>query len=453
MQSTTYGTGSLIHNNAGITATAERYLPGAVSAWHMISAPVGGMEITNSSWHPDLNNPGMHTEDFFMWYEPGIWVNFKNQDGSGGIPSFPVANSSNNFITGRGYLMNYYSANPTKEFEGPLNYGGIQVPLEKSNTTPPNWQGVWDEAQAGWNLIGNPYASGLNWNAVVKTDILAEAYAQVYDPNRVGSPGYQVVNDISSGQGFFVLAVADDVTLSLSNTQQIHGGTYLKQETVSAGDMLVLRVSNDEFFDEARIFLNPSSSFDHDFYDASKLFSFHPDVPQIYTQASGGRWLTINSIPSIAEAYHIPVSLKVPSDGLMSITLSEAVGEFSSQTIILHDKFNNTDHNLTEMPTFYFTANACDTLHRFELKFGALGVSELSGRNSLLAYVKDNYLFIMNQGSGVAIIEIFNTSGQLIGHKQIGIGLQHIPVTFPRGAYLLRMISSQEVATGKIVIQ
>ncbi|MDZ7775131.1 MAG: hypothetical protein U5L09_05700 [Bacteroidales bacterium] len=313
-------------------AIVQRYLPGKASAWHMISPPVNSMSITGSDWAPVTD------EDLYLWHEPdpGTWVNYKNTTTE---PTFATVNAGDNFIAGRGYIVNYNMDDPTNNFESNgLNTGNVNITLAKSTTKSWNWS-------AGWNLIGNPYPSGLDWNVVTKTDIVTENYAHVYNPNKAGGEGYEQVNgDIAPGQGFFVQAASDQAVLALEPSQQVHTTTQTFMK--SGADQLVLRLSNDSNYDETKIILNEASTPEHDFYDATKLFSFDPAIPQLYSLTASSRKLAINSVSAISELTVIPLSVKVQGSGIMSVQLTEAEGAFEGQEIILHDMLTNIQHKL-----------------------------------------------------------------------------------------------------------
>jgi len=429
--SVTFGTGG--------KAIVQRYMPGAVSAWHMISSPVNGMAITASDWAPESN------EDLFLWNEPspGTWVNFKNTTVS---PTFSETNPDNNFVEGRGYIVNYYEANPTYNFEsGSLNQGNINITLAKSSAKSWIWSG-------GWNLIGNPYPSGLNWDVVIKTG-LEEVYAQVYNPNKSSGAGYDQVTTIASGQSFFVLAATDGAVLNLLTSQQVHvtaEQNFFKQQ--ASEDKLVLRITSGQYYDETKILINEASSPEHDFYDATKLFSFNPQVPQLCSQITDGRGLAINSIPAISETMTIPLSIKVQGNSIMSISMTEIAGVFEGQTIYLHDLLTNTITKLSETPTYNFIANSNDNPDRFLLKFGALDINEFPGNSLLNAYMKGNLLYIHNPDAVVAQVEVYNIMGQPILSKEIGQGLQNIPLYVAPGTYIVMMRTNKAIAKRKVFV-
>jgi len=429
--SVTMGTGNAI---------VQRYMPGADSAWHMISSPVNGMAITGSDW-----DPGDY-EDLFLWSEPspGTTVSFKNTTIS---PTFNETNPGDNFVTGRGYIAVYYSLNPTNNFvSGSLNQGDINITLAKSTAKRWDWSG-------GWNLIGNPYPSGLDWSAVTKDNIVTESSAQIYDPNRDGGEGYVIISGtIAPGQGFFVQAVSNNAILALHPSQQVHttGQSFLKQQ--ASEDKLVLRITSGEYYDETKILIHEASSHEHDFHDATKLYSFNPQVPHLCSQITSGRGLAIHSIPAISETMTIPLSIKVQGNSIMSISMTEIAGVFEEQTIYLHDLLTNTITKLSEIPTYNFIANSNDNPDRFLLKFGVLDINEFPDNNLLNAYVNNNLLYIDNPDAIVAQVEVYNIVGQPILSKEIGQGLQSIPLNVAPGTYIVMMRTDMAIATRKIFI-
>jgi len=119
IQSTASGTGSLIHETAGVDATAERYIPKYVSGltgWHYLSAPVAAQPIRPEFVASPTPDPD---DDFYKFSEPQyIWINTKDDEGNWDN------NFENNFVVGRGYAV-AYADNVTKVFEGDLNAGDL----------------------------------------------------------------------------------------------------------------------------------------------------------------------------------------------------------------------------------------------------------------------------------------------------------------------------------------
>ncbi len=61
-------------------------------------------------------------------------------------------------------------------------------------------------------------------------------------------------------------------------------------------------------------------------------------MPQVYTRTSDGINVAVNSIPRNGEVLSIPLSIKVPANGTMTISLEDTEGAFASRAIYLHDQ-------------------------------------------------------------------------------------------------------------------
>jgi hypothetical protein len=435
LQSSASGTGSLIHNNTGVAATVQRYLPGAAAAWHGISAPVSGMDILASEWYPGAD------EDLYLWSEaaPGWWVNVKNQDGSGGTPDFPTANGGNDFAMGRGYIVNYNSANPTKSFAGQLNAGELQVPLLYNSSKLWEWE-------AGWNLVGNPYASGLNFNTINKSN-LAEDYAQVYDPNKDGGEGYVTATTIAAGQAFFVKAANSAAFLGLQTTDQLHGGTFYKNQT-AANDKLLLRLSNDTYYDETQLLLKAGSQAGYDYYDASKIYSLNNEIPQLSSRVDQ-RPLLINSIPQLSPSTIVPLRLLIPANGEYTLEAQTIEGAFEQEGLFVSDLETGLIHDLKES-AYTFTAKGGDT-DRLQIQFEVVGLSETENVNAK-AWYANNHIHI-NGVTGTYTVQLTDLSGRFLFSREAELKLtDQFAVLLEPGVYLLVLNGEKQTQTLKVQV-
>jgi len=282
--SSSSGTGSLIIkgdlSNSG-TITSQCYLPGSAQAWHMISAPVTTSIVANS-WNPGGD------DDFYAWLEtsPGVWVNYKN---SGTSPTFAEVNGSDNFVSGKGYLVAYNSVNPTKSFTGTLNTGSKSFPLANT-ASGKDWTYV-----SGWNLMGNPYSSSIDWSEADHTEssLFQDVYAYMYDPNESGGSFVYVDGSGSNAyipphQGFFVIAkqAANGQSFTFTHSMQTHGDGSNVHKQKDDENNLTLLLSSDNYYDKTELCQVDASSWSRDRYDALKMFSYNSEVPQLFTISS-----------------------------------------------------------------------------------------------------------------------------------------------------------------------
>jgi autotransporter-associated beta strand protein len=440
------GTGSLIVNGSIAGAgsfSLERYMPQAAQTWHYMSAPVNGSISANGF------NPG-GAEDFFTWSEssPGTWVNYKNTTES---PTFAEANGSD-FVKGRGYLVAYTGTDPIKTFNtGTLTTGNVDIQLKRSAAK--SWT-----YEPGWNLLGNPYTSGIDWNLANRTRF-EDNFAYVYDPNKNGGAGFVNINGgnpnayIAANQGFYV-RVADgynNQNFTFTSGMQVANGAFMKQQTME--DQLVLKLSFGDYFDKTYIQINAESSAVRDKNDALKLFSYDANVPQLFSKSSNDVMLAVNSFPELNENTQIAIGLRTPAQGTYSIEVAESSNVFHANSLYLKDQKLNIMHNLSQNPIYFFTSAEGDDPNRFLLHFGLVSVGEQLPTETLQAYAYNDRLFV-NSSLEMASLSVYDLQGRLLLQRQINeSGLQSVEMEMPAGVYIVRLQNTQQSKSVKIVVQ
>lgn len=215
--------------------TVERFIPSGKRAFRLLSPAVTTTNFISGNWQQqthitggasggfdatETNNPSMFTYD--------------NQAAQGVSGWTPIANTnSTNLTAGVGYRVlirgdrtasnitaasaDSMNAAITLSATGTLRTG--TVTLNSSST--PSINNTTNSVTNGYSLVGNPYQSAVDWNAVTKSGIDATYWA--WDPNMgttaqrgryvsfngttnnyVGTPPSQVGQFIQPGQAFFV---------------------------------------------------------------------------------------------------------------------------------------------------------------------------------------------------------------------------------------------------------
>jgi hypothetical protein len=151
--------------------------------------------------------------------------------------------TSANMNTGVGYAVQSEGAEALQStFSGPINQGAVTV----NTYFNPNFGtdgSTWDTDE-GDNLVGNPYASAIDWDKVITDEDNSKVEGTVYIWNQDSAEvGYNNVSDyiqynlsggvgdippntasgkIASGQGFFIRA-SEASTITFKPTHQING--------------------------------------------------------------------------------------------------------------------------------------------------------------------------------------------------------------------------------------
>ena len=453
IQSTSSGTGSLIINgtlsNSG-TITTYSYFPGSTLwNWHMISAPVLSMDISESNFIVD---PAANY-DFYAWDEPtpGTWSNYKNESV---VPIFNTINGGDNFVPGKGYLVAYNEANPTKTYTGTLNTGNQTFTLKNSGSK--SWTYV-----TGWNLIGNPYSSSIDWNLATRTQF-QDNYAYAYNPNKDGGAGYEEINGantnayIAPHQGFFVLATTDanDESFTFTNSIQTHGDGSNIYKNTNNDDALILRLAYNNYYDETSIMLDEQSTFNRDCRDALKMFSFDNAVPQLYCFSDNEIPLAVNSMPEITTQKSIPLGMHLPEQGIFTISISQPSISIGLAGIYLEDHVQNTIHKLSESD-YSFVAESGDINDRFTIHFGIVGIDEsISQVSKIQTYASNNTLYILNPNQKRGTVTIYNLTGQKVTtFKLTGETRQQQQLNIADMINIVKIQTNDEVISEKVIFK
>lgn len=435
------GTGSLIHGNSGVNATVERYFAGS-EQWRLTSSPVVNQTILDiNNWTPVGTYENGHGYDFYAWHETSsTWLNQKVS-----------ANNITHFTPGIGYLVSFQASNQTKNFSGELNVGNVNVTVTRMSSG----------AYSGANLIGNPYASGIDWNLANRV-LFNDDFAYVYDrtTNEEGlTEGYLPVDGdspnafIAAHQGFFVIKKDNgSSTFTFTDAMKRHGGVFTKK--LSTDNNLELSLSTGSYLDKTTLRLREDASFDRDRSDAVKMFSYNSHMPQIFSQTANNVQVAINSIPQINENAMISLGVVIPQQtGHHTIKLNNAGEAFKSYSIYLEDLSTGTQHNLSETPAYHFHSASGTFTNRFKLYFGALSVNEKPTLPSLQAHVAAGQLHVFNL-KGAVQLEIYDLAGRrLQQHSIMADGTYTRPLALPAGVYVVRATSEQSSKAVKVIVQ
>jgi len=300
----------------------------------------------------------------------------------------------------------------------------------------------------GWNLVGNPYPSYVDWDAKgwTKTNISDAIYLSVNSSTWASYVGGVGTNGgsrfIAPGQGFFVQVVGNGSgTMSMNDSIRVHNTASFFKNPVDK--LLRLTVSGNEFSDEAiiRFLADATSGFD-DNYDAMKLFGDEGDAAQIYSV--GSTPLSINSLPEINA---VKVGIRVKSNGVFTINASEANG---LPDITLEDTKTGVFTDLKKNPyTFDFTSG--ENEERFILHFGTLAVNENEFEADNI-YAANSKVVVDLPYQTNANIFIYNISGQLIASAPAVQGMNRFSL-MNSGNYIVKLITDKSLQVKKVWVK
>ncbi len=424
----------------------ERYISGAPQ-WHNIGLPISGSiaDIT-SSGYPD---PNASLGGDFVRYNEATAGDIDQGWESSKLPFSAIADT-------QGYTFWTRTAdnNRTLQVTGALNTSNVSFPITRTVQN-----GLADD---GWNLVNNPYASQIAWDALnaggwSSSGIDATIYVwngSAYNPH-IGS------GVIASGQSFWVHANAASPTLTATQAVKTSSAATFFREGEDKINDLTIKLKDTANVDLTRVrFMdNAIEEFDSE-YDGYKLKN---DIYNLSSITQAGMDLSINTIP-LVENYRV-VKLNITNIGAGSYELEfEDVSSFDIE-ITLVDHFLDKEEVLKDGYVYDFTVTS-DTLsygsERFEVIFGkeqiitAVNTAELSDHTIKLFPnpVGDQELTIKAVDlSSYQSMLMYNSQGKLMttltidSDNEIKIDMSR----FDKGVYFIHLIGQKGSTVHKIL--
>jgi hypothetical protein len=414
----------------GGEAKVERYLTNG--KWHLISAPVVGTEA------------GMFEEDYLQ-------LHIESTNAYTDVTSMTYG-----LIPAKGYALWTVDASPTTElFIGTTNTGNQSFNFTKTDL--PN------DDDEGWNLVGNPYPSVIDWDEVTKPTNLSAAI-WLFDPT-VGENGdykYYInggaenttTQYIPSGQGFFVRAVGGNGTLQFANDDRTHSGQSFYKSR-NNWQVLVLKATGNDITTQTAIRFIPESTslIDRD-YDVYRIISGSPDVPFVYSKCENQK-MAINSFPQVAGHDIVPVYFESGTDGTYSFTATnmETLGE--EVPVFLEDINQHYIQDLRANPDYSFHYDA-GTVKAFNIHFkDATNIDEFAQEATLFQSQLSNgrlsvHYLGTNPLEGNVTISVYNLAGQCILEKESMQAHTEISLQGSSAMYIVHIRYNQAVYATKV---
>lgn len=315
------------------------------------------------------------------------------------------------------------------------------------------------EIPNGFNLVGNPYASAVNWNSPywTKTNIDAAVYAfdGVNYVSWNGEIGSLTDGIIPSLQGFFVKVNANNPVLKMSDTVRLHNNQpfYKSKSVNNINELLLIKASGNNYQDVAYLNVKPNASMQFDTgFDAYKLFGIN-DAPQIYMVLPlANTKLSINVIDSIRSNTSVLIGFKVGASGVYSLNFENQSSFAPAVQMFLEDTKDNTVTNLRNTPVYSFTANPADNANRFKLDFyNPTSVEDYENKNVNI-YAHNNILYIDSEKeTNVSALGIYNMMGQRIKEIQLNQAKSYrISLPDLHGCFVIQYITDKTVISKKV---
>jgi hypothetical protein len=419
------GTG-MFYFTRNITNSSPKFNP---TGWHYLSSPVNGFD----TW--DLF-------DYYVnaWNEPGdAWVHVEGASPFC-IPGPQIAMGDLDAWSVK-YDMNYTCAavNPAQGMD--IDFMGTMADYRNgSYSAPVTFTG--GNVYAGYNLVGNPYSSSVNpatftWGPNMnQSTYYWDGWANTYY-SWAGGIGSMV----PPTQGFFVSAFGAD-NFALAPANRAHETTqYFYKNEIS--NLLKLKAEGNNYSDVTYVrFHNEATAGFDKVWDAYKLISNVPEVPQIYTTLGGTNY----SINAVESTDAMPMAFSAGVSGNYSISIEEN-NDFD--VVYLEDLKTGKMHDLST--AYEFSYNAGDDANRFVIHFGQISLD--NAQNGIVVYSYNNHVYVYNANNLQGEIAIFGMMGQQVTTAKLEGGLNMIALNDVNNYYVVKVLTESTVVSEKVYIK
>jgi len=391
-----------------------------------------------------------------------------------------ITNNATALTPGVGYVTYIGGGDATYTFTGgSLNNGDITLTPTRTGTA---------EGKRGFNLVGNPYPSYLDWNSVEKTNVRSTIwYRTLLSGSSTGVMTFDTFDGttgtangqngavsryIPPMQAFWVRVDADPVlpdtqstgSLVFKNTARSHQDqslvtNRLRAPKIDESQILRLKVSNGINSDAAIVVTDPNAMDVFDNYDSQKMTNANVNVPEIFTLA-GSEELVINHMNSLGENKEMTLGFRPGKTSDFTIEATEVSNFSNDMKVMLLDKLTGVEQELAVGSPYSFTSDATATNDRFSILFKtssiATGLNNATNNQNVLVYrnLNNHIAVICNQGiDDLSSVSIYNAVGQKLSNQKLAKTSTEINGAFTAGVYLVTVHNGGQTVTKKVIIK
>jgi hypothetical protein len=450
------GTGSVSGN-----VTMQRYLPSGFG-YKYFSSPF--QAATVNEFADDIT---LGSFTFYKYDESRTssgWVGYSSP-------------TTNPLIPLLGYTVSFGSGSSpnTVDITGSVNNGSLSATLFNHNNT----------YTQGFNLVGNPYPSPIDWNAAgwTKTNIdnalyyfkasTTDQYGGTYSTwiGGVSNDGSTNMNIIPSMQGFFIHVSNGTFpvtgTLGMNNSVRITdlNHAFTKSLYVSSTPPLLrlsVRFSDDTASeDPAVIYFDEKATPDFDSQlDALKLLNTDYAVANLYAVDPDGAKLAISALPPLSDSLlQVPLGLKLNRDGNITFRIRDVDDKLTRRRIYLSDVVAGINQDLLPDKEYTVYLGTGEYLNRFFLNFTSITTGIID--NTLDNDLFNIYSYYGKLKADIKILEgksgtlkVYNIMGQVSAIENIyEKGYHEFNPCAKDGIYFVIYTTGSRMSSKKIFIQ
>jgi hypothetical protein len=442
LNSNASGCSSLIHHSQGAQATMDSYFSD-LDLWYFVASPMveamaGVFYGQYLTYWDEPNASWMYIYDENRVLQPGEGLSLKK------------------------------SGTNTTTYQGTLNNGTILIDSLRFTAS--------NEANLrGWNLIGNPYPSVLDFNEVDVSGTAINAGISVWphNGNQVSAymawsqgGGFPVGEDearyIQPGQGFMIQVSSDMQSFELTNDCRTHTGLGVfdksTKTTTNQEQTLVFEIYGENTTTDKTFFaIREEADIEFELeYDIRKMFGAanHPHIFS-YGGVYDEEKLAINCIgyPEEGKEYSLGTQLSTAGVYYLKISGKES---FENEKIYLKDELENQIYDLdfSHLISFYYQSGEPEK--RFKLLFDTeVDINNMHLKTSEVSvFVRNNRLYLSGckKSSDEVVVQVFDLLGQVLLEQNMNMADNGVLLDLSSAYYVVSVLQDQEATYHKVFI-
>ncbi|MEQ1586682.1 MAG: T9SS type A sorting domain-containing protein [Cyclobacteriaceae bacterium] len=372
------GTGSVTGN-----VNVQRWISVA-RKYRYMSSVVANMKVAD--WQLTMPITGPFTGSNSNSTNPSMFYYVEND---GGYKQYPAAGTDNQvtFARGRGYSIFNYNGNAPVTLVMNGNPYQSSVPYTLTPGTGGN---------DGWNLIGNPYASAIQWNNVTTDWTRSGLSPIVHVPDNTGGSlvfktydagtglGTLTGGIIAPGQAFWVQAANGSPALTVYEKAKRTNASIFYREGDLPANSFTMKLSNGSLQDNAYVIIG--DSYDDSYEPELDGMKLKNGILNLSTRSTDQVKLAFNKLSDSFCEKIIGVTIEDVAPGNYSLSFANVSNLIGVSEVHLTDHFTSTTTPVNDSDSYNFavTTDAASygagrftlTIWRSELQKNAIATVE-----------------------------------------------------------------------------
>ena len=358
------------------------------SCFRMLTTPAEGDSYDHLLANVHTQGAGVNSgkSNHFPFGDPNVWL-WPNVSGDDQADWEVLSDLTATIPAGTGFLLSKFEQNV---FNDPDSEGPVALSVNSSTEHTGDVSPPLNSDPNGFTLVGNPYYSAIDFNALTTNNLTGVAYIWDHsispDGGWVSTTGEDingtVIGEIPGGlihsfQGFFVQNNGADASLTFTEASKSNSTAEFFGKTQQK-NYIRLEMSSGEISRSAWMTFSDRGSFDQIRGDALQLEAMSANYAMLASRKADGTLFDIGHYPIPAEDFEVPLRMETTIPGTYTITVTD-LELVLNHDLYFTDRKTNTRLRIDESFSYEFTiSNGAAKIVSPDTDRCSMGVTQLS---------------------------------------------------------------------------